>query len=54
VEAASGWLSFMEIKNSQGQIIFECDGDFRKANLDQARAADSGENAARQPVTITK
>ena len=24
----------MEIKNSQGQIIFQCDGNFRKANLD--------------------
>lgn len=27
-------LSFMEIKNAQGQIIFECDDDFRKADLD--------------------
>jgi uncharacterized protein YjbI with pentapeptide repeats len=29
------WITlFMEIKNSQGEIIFQCDGDFRKADLD--------------------
>ena len=27
-------LTFMEIKNAQGDIIFECDGDFRKVDFD--------------------